>query len=995
MTDPKRIPNNNIKFSHIYNVLNDASAPGGTNHNGSDPISLNSFRSREVVESELVGALIATEDRKFNYMDGTSGTSINYSDYIITNVGTADGYSSGLPQNLNVWPTPTDMDGNGSNNDDSEDLNNPSNAWISSSDSSYDYMSGNKGFPNSFSFMLLHNSSEEKLIISWRRSSEGNYDTLYMYEYKPETGDDSDSFLRPAPYTKILQNSTSASIDEDTGSITSSAEYIVIFYAKDGSVNFGDDRAYFKIVKVNSDSGLIPKTFTSNTVSSSNIIRDGQSINLDSTTKGQTYYAESGFRFYDNGGPSGNVDENSDGIITFDAGNDNLRFNLTFNSFQFPASNDLVQPGQLSIRDGNDSDSLSRISVPWMIDPSFGKQSPTGTDWDRDGHVLPYSSYIAGLNGETYITRGRYVQFSYTNNVEPSTNFNFNSYPSEGWDILLQVVNLSNEPLFNTISGSTISGTNLPLSIKDDFSGRTKTHDTTIQITNLAGFATTITSTNTNAAVIKLNLLTNNSSSVISSNNSFTTNDITVISTIGNETNQATVSNLITAGANAFRADITPVGTFARQLNVYVKDNKFFAEGKIWNRRSNLAPNSLRLQLNFPKLTISSDDVTNGGSTTKQSISLIITCQHNFDGLLANDIQLVNCEASELNTINGKQKQITVIASSFGDISISIGSGTIFESDTGNRFENPVSSLFSYSYSEGPDPFAVFVHFNGKVESENVKPRSPYNVLYSHSITKTKEKQHIYIGFKSHVTRSTFQNDMCIAAIGLLSGEQQYKYLWNFSQIYNSYVSRSIQIPDSLEWFTDNGKAEHHLFAQSTLGYPVNLIDVDPRSSQIVAPIGPDLIRTDPNSDDYTGNDGKFYWSTGTPSSNTGANGGITIKGFDQETQPPLQTDNVEQLSRAQNGEKILTQVNNTYFVYRETTSSDPYTGCIMRTAAPVTIEAGDKLQIIYHFATSSSGRTELNEAVDEPNPDKLTRSQDMLFYGFKTDESIIFRRST
>lgn len=60
MTDPKRIPNNNIKFSHIYNVLNDASAPGGTNHNGSDPISLNSFRSTEVVESELVGALIAT-----------------------------------------------------------------------------------------------------------------------------------------------------------------------------------------------------------------------------------------------------------------------------------------------------------------------------------------------------------------------------------------------------------------------------------------------------------------------------------------------------------------------------------------------------------------------------------------------------------------------------------------------------------------------------------------------------------------------------------------------------------------------------------------------------------------------------------------------------------------------------------------------------------------------------------------------------------------------
>lgn len=102
------------------------------------------------------------------------------------------------------------------------------------------------------------------------------------------------------------------------------------------------------------------------------------------------------------------------------------------------------------------------------------------------------------------------------------------------------------------------------------------------------------------------------------------------------------------------------------------------------------------------------------------------------------------------------------------------------------------------------------------------------------------------------------------------------------------------------------------------------------------------------------------------------------------------------QLSKAQNGEDILTQDRNTYFVYRETSGSFRlYSGCIMRTAVPVTIEAGDKLQIIYHFATSSSGRTELNEEVDEPNPDRLTRSQDMLFYGFKTDESIIFRRST
>ena len=683
-----------ISFKDIYNALNDSGTSHGTTHNGGDPISLNSFRSTGVVESELEGALIATEDRKFNYVEATSGSSINYSDYIVTNVGTTTSYRAGLPSNLNFWPTPTDMDGNGSTNDDADDLNDPTHAWITpSSNSSYDYMSGNKGNPHTFSFMLLHNSSKKELTILWKRSSEGNYDTLYMYELADNGG--SMDFMAPNRYSKILQNSTSSIEDEANGSINSNAEYIAIFYAKDFGGDEGDDRAYIKIVE--GDSGLIPKNLASNTVSSSNIIRNGQSINLDSTTRGQIYYPESEFRFYDNGGSSGDVDENSDGTITFDAGNDNLRFRLTFNSFRFPASNNLVQPGQLSIKDGNDSSSsLSNINVAWMIDPPFGKQSPTGTDWVKPGHVLPYSSLVAGVNGETYTSLGRYVQFSYTNNVEPSTNFNFGTY--DGWDITLQVVNLSNQPSFNIISG-----TNLPLSIKDDFSGRTKTHDTTIQITNLAGFATTITTTNTNAAVIKLNLLTNNSSSVISSNNSFTTSDITVISTIGNETNQATVSNLITAGANAFRADITPVGTLARQLKVYVKDNKFFAGGKIWNSRSNLAPISLRLQLNFPELTITSNDVTNGGTTTNQNISFTITCQHNFDGLIADEIQLVNCVLQTgPNTINGKQKQIAVNASSIGNVSITISSGTIFEADTGNKFENPVSTLFSYSYALAP-----------------------------------------------------------------------------------------------------------------------------------------------------------------------------------------------------------------------------------------------------------------------------------------------------
>ena len=105
--------------------------------------------------------------------------------------------------------------------------------------------------------------------------------------------------------------------------------------------------------------------------------------------------------------------------------------------------------------------------------------------------------------------------------------------------------------------------------------------------------------------------------------------------------------------------------------------------------------------------------------------------------------------------------------------------------------------------------------------------------------------------------------------------------------------------------------------------------------------------------------------------------------------QPPEQTSQMVQLSKAQNGQNILTQDVNTYFVYRETSGSfDLYSGCIMRTAASVVLEKGDVLQIIYHFATSSSGITELNEVVSGTNLNQTTRSGDMLFYGFKTDES-------
>jgi len=105
--------------------------------------------------------------------------------------------------------------------------------------------------------------------------------------------------------------------------------------------------------------------------------------------------------------------------------------------------------------------------------------------------------------------------------------------------------------------------------------------------------------------------------------------------------------------------------------------------------------------------------------------------------------------------------------------------------------------------------------------------------------------------------------------------------------------------------------------------------------------------------------------------------------------EPSEFTEQVIQLSKAQNGQDILTQVGSTYFVYRETSGSFRlYSGCIMRTATPVVLQKGDVLQIIYHFATSSNGINQLNEVVSGTNPNQTKRSGDMLFYGFKPDLS-------
>ena len=106
----------------------------------------------------------------------------------------------------------------------------------------------------------------------------------------------------------------------------------------------------------------------------------------------------------------------SNGYIVFDAEAGNT-WELTFNDFRFPASNNLVQSGQLSIEEGSSTSTLSDISVDWMINPPYGKQSPTGSDWNRPGNVLPWYALIwfndGYYKGRKWTSTGRYVKFTY------------------------------------------------------------------------------------------------------------------------------------------------------------------------------------------------------------------------------------------------------------------------------------------------------------------------------------------------------------------------------------------------------------------------------------------------------------------------------------------------------------------------------------------------------------------------------------------------------
>ena len=719
---------NPITFVDIYNALNDNNASHGTTHNGSDPISLGSFLSQAVTEDADFGPLNSNEDRKFNKTsaiptvdDETGATLVLLS-------------SSGTTKNLEI---------NSYNFVDDGGLN----SNYSTNHSRYitfDAGAGNVVWIKIKSFEFEHSSSSmyDRLGITCSNTeselslSSGNLSsadsTLSQYLYQS-------SISSPSWGTSwvsgnggygtgggwIFPNTDGVDVkaNNNSGWINTwykiDARYVRFWFISDGSATEPGWDIYLvsKNIGVENDTGLVPKN--------NNIIANGSSINLNSTTKDTTFKEiESEFMFYDNGGESGMVGPNSsgdtvrpaDGTIKFYAGDANKKFKVTFNKFRFPASNSIVQAGQLSIKDGNTEETLNKISVPDFINPPTGKQSPSGSNWDFNGNVVPWGGNFLQW-GQEYYTNGPYIEFTYINNVEPSTNFQTNSATYTGWDISMQIV---------TASSSTGNDTLAPnifypqISIKDDFSGRSKTHDTSIQVTNIAGSTSDIITDDTSTVTVKFNLLSNNDSANISSNGSFTTSDI--------EAPDCTVSNLITAGGNAFLASIAPSGTLPRVLSVYIKHNRFYASGDIWNRKSS----AINLNLNMPKITLTGKETVSNGeanlpnnsTTVNKDIIILLSCQHDFDGPPPGGVfpptlaitGTASASASAGTTVQPNTLQYQLSAMQEGVVNIVVPSGAIL---AGGK-ENPNAATYTYNYVEGFKGWQAIQELGKAFQGKNV-----------------------------------------------------------------------------------------------------------------------------------------------------------------------------------------------------------------------------------------------------------------------------------
>jgi hypothetical protein len=730
------IPTTNISFSDIYNVYNDASATGGTKHEDLAvrvPISMGDLISATRPSTDTMASLTPDIDSKFNAI-----TTIYNS--------TTDAVPVPLVSNFDVANNVSPIVlGNGAKLFTDDGGLNANYSTSHSRHATFDAGAGNCIYinPRDFDFEHTRYSMYDRLGITCSNTigglslSSGNLSSvdsaLSQYLYQSSNASPS-SFWGTSWVSSnggygsgggyIFPNTAGTDVKGNNNSswintwYKIDARYVRFWFKSDGSAT--EPGWDILVARAATESGLVPIDWTApSSGSGENIIQNNGSINLNQTTKDKIYTPISGFTFYDNGGANGNVGPSSvsDGTITFDAGENNTFF-VTFVRFRFPHGTygSVVQMGQLFVKSSDSFSTISnyssKLTETWMIDPTGLQQSPTGTSWNQPGNVLPYSTY----GGQSYIgstyTSSRYIQFTYLNNVENGTGTDYTN--REGWEITLQVKDSTGNTDVTNDYSSGDAITTQEVNIKDDFMGRTKNYDPSMQIVEYVGGNYTT------------NILKN---SLFGSGNlgiglkmpmgayDLTSSDITIF-----DGNGETITGFSVAdGATETNFSITPpTGSNAYKLRIRVKGNTFYDSAKIWNKP---ADNDFCWYWNMPLITITSTSVELSGTTGSQKIPITVSCQHRFDiskVLVQSGLKNATIDGN-ITILDGSKNAIFDIKADvptppevITQVILDIPKADIYELDSGYRYTSYADiTPFTFGYEPDVTGPTVVISYDG------------------------------------------------------------------------------------------------------------------------------------------------------------------------------------------------------------------------------------------------------------------------------------------
>ena len=721
------IPTTNISFSDIYNVYNDASATGGTKHEDLAvrvPISMGDLISATRPSTDTMASLTTIMDRKFNSLSIQK---------ILANSGNKDGtkpHTRGIHGNIVADLNRLDFKW--------EEISDDTTADYVRNGVTYQFKSGNQTESSSYSYMLIENTLKEYIKIKWFRSSEAKYDNLYIWKSNTADEFDEDDVLTNdttvVGWLQLLGDVTSPpSETTDSGSINNgitqefNSKYVVIYYYKDSSLNREEDTAWFSITNQSGedlnvknidsvgDSGLVPKNWTApSSGTGENIIQNNGSIILDSTTKNKLYTPISKFSFSD--GPNdlpAHDNTSSNGAIIFDAGAGNT-WEIDVGSYTFPyASSGFSLFGQLKIESkANASDYFSNVSVSGLANIRYGQRVPSSLRWTTPGHVFPSyngspSYYIFEDGTQAFNTSGssllwinkRYIKFTYDNNVDGS-NY---AGTFKGWLFNLQVRDSTgNADVINDYSSGDVVTTQV-VNIKDDFMGRTKNYDPSMQIVEYTGSAYT-------TAIEKKSLLGSGNLGIglkiPGGVYGLTDSDITIFDSDGTET----ITGVSAAsGVTETNFSVTPpTGSRAYKLRIRVKGNTFYDSVKIWNKPSD---NDFCWYWNMPVITITSTSVELSGTTGSRTIRINVSCQHRFDiskvlveNVLTNAIMVGNITVLDgsKNAIFDIKADVPTPPEVITQVILNIPKADIYELDSGYRYTS-YADITPFTFGYEPD----------------------------------------------------------------------------------------------------------------------------------------------------------------------------------------------------------------------------------------------------------------------------------------------------